>query len=131
MAKAPDKYTYRVKALVKIVDGDTFDCDIDLGFDVVLAKQRIRLMGIDTWESRTRNLKEKAKGLEAKAYTINKLETSNDGKFTLKSYGTGKYGRVLGEIFLKGEELSLNDLLKENGHAYEYHGEQKKGFDVT
>ena len=129
MDKKPNLYTYNAN-LVRVVDGDTCDAMIDLGFNTWV-KKRIRFMGVDTWECRTRDLKEKAKGLEAKAYTINKLETSNDGKFTLKSYGTGKYGRVLGEIFLKGEELSLNDLLKENGHAYEYHGEQKKGFDVT
>ena len=129
MAKKPSPYTYNAN-LVRVIDGDTCDAMIDLGFNTWV-KKRIRFMGVDTWESRTRDLKEKAKGLEAKAYTINKLENSINGKFTLTSYGTGKYGRVLGERFLKGEESSLNDLLKENGHAYEYHGEQKKGFDVT
>ena len=54
-------YQYKIKRLIKIIDGDTFDCDIDLGFDVILSKQRIRLSGLDTWESRTRNLKEKEK----------------------------------------------------------------------
>ena len=100
---------------------------IDLGFNTFV-KKRIRFVGVDTWESRTRNKEEKVKGLEAKAYTKDKLMNSDDGKFTLKSYGTGKYGRVLGEIFIKGEESSLNDLLKINGHAYEYHGEKKKEF---
>ena len=85
-------------------------------------------MGVDTWESRTRDLEEIAKGLEAKEYTKDKLENSDDGKFTIRSYGTGKYGRVLGEIFIEGEENSLNDLLKINWHAYEYHGEKKKTF---
>ena len=113
--------------LIKVVDGDTIDCYIDLGFNLK-TKKRIRYMGIDTWESRTRNKEEKVKGLEAKAYTKDKLKNSDDGKFTLKSHGTGKYGRVLGEIFLKGEDSSLNDLLKINGHAYEYHGEKKKEF---
>ena len=61
------------------------------------------------------------------------LESSDEGNFTLKSHGTGKYGRVLGEIFLnvEGESNSLNELLKIEGHAYEYHGEKKKSFDVT
>ena len=57
------------------------------------------------------------------------LESSDKGNFTLKSYGTGKYGRVLGEIFIKGEDVSLNQLLKENGHAYEYDGGKKKKFN--
>ena len=121
-----DKFVYNAK-LDRVVDGDTCDALIDLGFNTFV-KKRIRFMGVDTWESRTRNKEEKVKGLEAKAYTKDKLMNSDDGKFTLKSYGTGKYGRVLGEIFLKGEESSLNDLLKINGHAYEYHGEKKKEF---
>jgi len=122
------KYTYNAK-LLRVVDGDTCDAMIDLGFDTWI-KRRIRFMGVDTWESRTRDLDEKKKGLEAKAYTKDKLENSNEGKFTLKSHGTGKYGRVLGEIFLKDEEESLNELLKLNGHAYEYHGEKKKKFNA-
>jgi len=128
MAKL-DKFVYNAK-LDRVVDGDTCDALIDLGFNTFV-KKRIRFVGVDTWESRTRNKEEKIKGLEAKAYTKDKLENSDNGKFTLKSYGTGKYGRVLGEIFIKGEESSLNDLLKENGHAYEYHGEKKKKFDVA
>ena len=126
MAKL-DKFVYNA-TLVKVVDGDTCDAMIDLGFDTWV-KKRIRFMGVDTWESRTRDLEEKAKGLEAKEYTKDKLENSDDGKFTIRSYGTGKYGRVLGEIFIEGEENSLNDLLKINGHAYEYHGEKKKSFN--
>ena len=121
-----DKFIYNAK-LDRVVDGDTCDALIDLGFNTFV-KKRIRFVGVDTWESRTRNKEEKLKGLEAKAYTKDKLMNSDDGKFTLKSYGTGKYGRVLGEIFIKGEESSLNDLLKINGHAYEYHGEKKKEF---
>ena len=121
-----DKFIYNAK-LDRVVDGDTCDALIDLGFNTFV-KKRIRFVGVDTWESRTRNKEEKVKGLEAKAYTKDKLMNSDDGKFTLKSYGTGKYGRVLGEIILKGEESSLNDLLKINGHAYEYHGEKKKEF---
>ena len=126
MGKQVKKHGYSCK-LVRVVDGDTCDAMIDLGFEVWV-KKRIRFAGVDTWESRTRNLEEKKKGLEAKAYTKKMLEESNEGKFTLKSHGLGKYGRVLGEIFLKGEEQSLNELLKENGHAYAYDGGKKKTF---
>ena len=112
-----------------MVDGDTVDVDIDLGFGVWLYKQRVRLFGIDTPESRTRDLEEKKKGLAAKAYVKDLLENSDDGKFSIISHGVGKYGRVLGELFVKGYEKSVNELLKENGHAYEYDGGKKKVFN--
>ena len=70
----------------------------------------------------------KEKGLAAKAYVKDLLENSDEGKFLLKSHGVGKYGRVLGELFVKGHESSINELLKENGHAYEYDGGKKKVF---
>ena len=126
MGKQVYKHGYSAK-LDRVVDGDTCDAMIDLGFDTWV-KKRIRFMEVDTWESRTRDLEEKAKGLEAKAYTKDMLENSDEGKFSLISHGTGKYGRVLGEIYVKGHDKSLNELLKENGHAYEYHGEKKKVF---
>ena len=126
MAKKMDKHIYSAK-LQRVVDGDTCDALIDLGFDTWV-KKRIRFYGVDTWESRTRDLEEKAKGLEAKAYVKDLLENSDGGKFSIISHGKGKYGRVLGEIFVKGHEKSVNELLKENGHAYEYHGEKKKVF---
>tara|TARA_R100001129_G_scaffold85931_1_gene58398 strand:- start:134 stop:520 length:387 start_codon:yes stop_codon:yes gene_type:complete len=126
MGKKIEKHNYSAK-LVRVVDGDTCDAMIDLGFDTWV-KKRIRFYGVDTWESRTRNLEEKKKGLAAKDYVKNLLENSDEGKFVLKSYGVGKYGRVLAELFVKGEEKSVNELLKENGHAYEYHGEKKKTF---
>ena len=126
MAKKMDKHIYSAK-LQRVVDGDTCDALIDLGFDTWV-KKRIRFYGVDTWESRTRNLEEKKKGLAAKDYVKDLLENSDEGKFSLISHGTGKYGRVLGEIYVKGHEKSLNELLKENGHAYEYHGEKKKVF---
>ena len=126
MAKKIDKHNYSAK-LVRVVDGDTCDAMIDLGFNVWV-KNRIRFMGVDAWESRTRNKEEKVKGLAAKAYVKDLLENSDDGKFSIISHGTGKYGRVLGELFVKGHEKSVNELLKENGHAYEYHGEKKKVF---
>ena len=126
MAKKMDKHIYSAK-LVRVVDGDTADAMIDLGFNVWV-KNRIRFMGVDAWETRTRNLEEKKKGLAAKDYVKDILENSDEGKFLLKSHGVGKYGRVLGELFVKGNEKSVNELLKENGHAYEYHGEKKKIF---
>ena len=126
MGKEINKYEYTAK-LVRVVDGDTCDALIDLGFNTWV-KKRIRFKGIDTWESRTRDLEEKKKGLAAKAYTKDILENSDEGKFALRSYGVGKFGRVLGELFVKGHEKSVNDLLIENGHAYEYDGGKKKVF---
>ena len=110
-----------------MVDGDTCDALIDLGFDTFV-KKRIRFFGVDTWESRTRNKEEKVKGLAAKEYVKDLLENSDDGKFSIISHGVGKYGRVLGELFVKGHKKSVNELLKENGHAYEYDGGKKKVF---
>ena len=126
MGKQVKKHGYTCK-LVRVVDGDTADALIDLGFYVWI-KSRIRFYGVDTWESRTRNLEEKKKGLAAKEYVKNLLENSDEGKFSIISHGKGKYGRVLGELFVKGEEKSVNELLKENGHAYEYDGGKKKVF---
>ena len=124
--KEINKYEY-VANLDRVVDGDTCDAMIDLGFNTWV-KKRIRFKGVDTWESRTRDLEEKKKGLEAKAYVKDLLENSDGGKFALRSYGTGKYGRVLGELFVKGHEQSVNKLLLENGHAYVYEGGKKKVF---
>ena len=126
MANKMDKHIYSAK-VVRVVDGDTADAMIDLGFDTWV-KKRIRFYGVDTWESRTRNLEEKKKGLAAKDYVKDLLENSDEGKFLLKSHGVGKYGRVLGELFVKGNDTSVNDLLKENGHASEYYGGKKKTF---
>ena len=124
MAKV-EPYIYNAR-LIRVVDGDTADAWIDCGFNISV-KKRIRFMGVDSWECRTRNLEEKALGLKAKAYTKEMLER-NEGNFLVKSHGVGKYGRLLGELFVEGEETSLNELLKENGHAYEYDGGTKKVF---
>ena len=108
--------------VIKVVDGDTLDARIDLGFDVHVNK-RIRLMGIDTWESRTRDKAEKVKGLAAKARLKELLKQDKD-KFKLISHGTGKFGRVLGDI-----EISVGnvcDILVEEGHAYSYFGGNKE-----
>ena len=126
MGKKMDKHIYSAR-LQRVVDGDTCDALIDLGFDTWV-KKRIRFYGVDTWESRTRNLEEKKKGLAAKEFTKDLLENSDEGKFLLKSHGVGKYGRVLGELFVKGHEQSVNELLKENGHASAYYGGKKKVF---
>ncbi len=126
-----DKYIYRGK-LERVVDGDTIDALIDVGFDIWV-KKRIRYKGIDTWESRTRDLAEKAKGLEAKARNKELLMeiSSKSGYFRLKSYGVGKYGRVLGEIFIEdseGKQYNINNTLISEGHAYVYEGGKKKLF---
>ena len=139
MAKKPASFEYN-GTLVKVLDGDTIDCFIDLGFDLKI-KKRIRYMGIDTWESRTRDLDEKKKGLAAKARNKELLEA---GVFKIVSHGTGKFGRVLGEVFVSpdavGHEVaegvdrssdglvSINDILINEGHAYEYSGGKKKDF---
>tara|TARA_Y100001973_G_C5128418_1_gene296419 strand:+ start:150 stop:560 length:411 start_codon:yes stop_codon:yes gene_type:complete len=126
-----DKYIYRAK-LDRVVDGDTVDALIDVGFDIWF-KKRIRFKGVDTWESRTRNLEEKKKGLAAKARTKELLEkvSSKSGYFRIKSYGTGKYGRVLADLFIQDKEgntININKQLIKEGHAYIYEGGTKKVF---
>jgi micrococcal nuclease len=108
--------------LIRVIDGDTLDCRIDLGFSVFV-KKRVRLMGIDTWESRTRDLEEKKKGLAAKSRLIGLLQ-ADAGEFTLISYGVGKFGRVLGEIEVTAGNVC--DILVEEGHAYAYFGGNKE-----
>ena len=126
-----EKYIYRGK-LERVVDGDTIDALIDVGFDIWV-KKRIRYNGIDTWESRTKDLVEKQKGLQAKARNQELLMkvSSKSGYFRLKSHGVGKYGRVLGEIFIedsKGKQYNINKTLISEGHAYVYDGGKKKVF---
>ena len=115
-------YTYNAK-LEKVVDGDTIDAIVDLGFDT-WKRIRIRLNGINAPESRTRDLEEKARGLAAKA-RLKEILKENKNKFILVSYGVGKYGRCLGEIFLTENSDSVNNLLISEGHAVEYHGEKR------
>ena len=126
-----DKYIYRAK-LDRVVDGDTVDALIDVGFDIWF-KKRIRFMGLDTWESRTRDLEEKKLGKLAKERTRQLLEdvSSKSGYFRVKSHGLGKYGRVLGEIFImdkNGKQWNVNETLIAEGHAYVYDGGKKKVF---
>ena len=112
---------------VKVVDGDTVDVDIDLGFGVWLRKQRIRLYGIDTPESRTRDKVEKVYGLAAKDFLSKMLST---GEMSIKTHkdAKGKFGRILGELFMKTSvgELSVNQSLVENSHAVRYYGQSKE-----
>ena len=126
-----DKYIYRAK-LDRVIDGDTVDALIDVGFDIWF-KKRIRFMGLDTWESRTRDLEEKKLGKLAKERTRQLLEdvSSKSGYFRVKSHGLGKYGRVLGEIFIMdkdGKQWNVNETLIAEGHAYVYDGGKKKVF---
>jgi micrococcal nuclease len=116
-------YEYRCK-VVRVVDGDTVDVDIDLGFGVWLKKQRVRMMGIDTPESRTRDLEEKFYGKESK-YFLQDLIQSVEDEVKLISHEKGKFGRILGEIFIEGEEKSVNQLMIDNHHAVPYYGGNK------
>ena len=118
-------YTYNIQ-LIKVVDGDTIDANIDLGFDISV-KKRIRFMGMNAPESRTKDLEEKAKGLAAKD-RVNQLLTGCN-RIQLVSHGVGKYGRCLGELHIDivdGQEKmtleNVNKLLIKEGHAVEYHG---------
>tara|TARA_R110000824_G_scaffold52624_2_gene145868 strand:+ start:261 stop:638 length:378 start_codon:yes stop_codon:yes gene_type:complete len=119
MSKSPDAFVYNA-TLERIVDGDTFDCCLDLGFDVKLHKQRVRLAGIDTPESRTRDLAEKKLGLIAKE----RLKELCVGKIKIKSLGKGKYGRILGIPYTE-EGKDICQMLIDEGHAVEYHGGTK------
>ena len=120
MANNPDAFVYQAE-LERVVDGDTVDVTLDLGFDVKLHKQRVRLHGIDTPESRTRNLEEKKLGLAAKE----RLKELCVGRFKVKSLGKGKYGRVLGIPYTEdGQDIC--QMLIDEGHAVEYFGGKKK-----
>jgi micrococcal nuclease len=124
-------YEYKVK-IKKVVDGDTIDVDIDLGFGVWLHKERVRLHGIDTPESRTRDKEEKKYGLAAKEYLKEKLKT---GQPLLRSFGNGKFGRILGELWIIEEssdvpgmevKTNINQMMIEDHHAVAYHGQSKE-----
>ena len=118
--------------MTKIIDGDTIDVDIHLGFDVVLTKQRIRLMGIDTPESRTRNLEEKKRGLLSKQYMVDKCPIGSN--ITLHSLDRGKFGRILGEIWEEDVDSTtlepLNKRMITDGFAVEYYGGSKDDLEA-
>ena len=113
---------FRYNAILdRVIDGDTVDATIDLGFDT-WKKTRIRFYGINTPESRTRDLEEKKRGLAAKDRLIEILK-SNDNKFVLQSHGVGKYGRCLGELFVETlGETSIQQTLINEGHGVAYFG---------
>jgi micrococcal nuclease len=123
-------YEYRVKSVIAVVDGDTIDVDIDLGFDISLTK-RVRLAGIDTPESRTTDKAEKVLGLEVKNLLKETLKTAKNIVIrTEKPDSTEKYGRILGWLFIDGSPDSFNQTLIASGYAWEYMGDTKvKDFD--
>ena len=115
-------YEYRVKEVAKVVDGDTVDLVLDLGFKLY-KKERCRVAGIDTPESRTRDLKEKKYGLEAKAYLQDVLKNAEN--LTVRTEKDGKYGRMLGWLFADNIDGSINQLMIEAGMAWSYSGGTK------
>ena len=121
-------YEYRCK-VNRVVDGDTVDVDIDLGFGVWLKKERVRLYGIDTPESRTRDKVEKKYGLAAKDFVVKFLDDEYILLKTKEYDAKGKFGRILGELWRTtdfGTKKSLNDYMIEKHHAVAYHGQSKK-----
>ena len=124
-------YEYRVKKVIKIVDGDTIDVDIDLGFDISYT-QRVRLAGIDTPESRTTDKKEKTLGLEVKDRLKKAIDAATNVVIkTEKPDSSEKYGRILGWVFLDDNKVSINQTLIDEGYAWGYMGETKvKDFDA-
>jgi len=124
-------YEYYVKKVENIVDGDTIDVLIDLGFDILFAS-RVRLAGIDTPESRTKDLAEKALGLEAKEYLKKHLKDAKSVIIkTEKMDSSEKYGRILGWVYINGDTESLNDKMINDGYAWGYMGDTKvKDFDA-
>jgi len=125
-----DPYIYRIKEIHKVVDGDTIDASIDLGFDISLEK-RIRLAGVDTPESRTTDTNEKKYGLESKEWLKHKVENAKN--ILIKTElpdSTEKYGRIIGHLFINDQDTSLNDQMIIEGYAWEYSGgTKKKDFD--
>ena len=122
-------YNFRVVSIDKVLDGDTIDVTIDLGFDLY-KKERVRIAGVDTPEKRTRNLEEKKLGLDATAWLKDKLEGAIDGDDELSIRtelvgGVGKYGRLLGWLYIGDSDLSLNEQMITEGYAHAYDGGTK------
>ena len=118
-------YEYYVRKVENVVDGDTIDVLIDLGFDILFAS-RVRLAGIDTPESRTKDLAEKALGLEAKEYLKKALKDAKSVVIkTEKMDSSEKYGRILGWVYINGDTVSLNDMMINDGYAWGYLGDTK------
>jgi micrococcal nuclease len=124
-------YEYYIRKVENVVDGDTIDVLIDLGFDI-LFQSRVRLAGIDTPESRTKDKAEKALGLESKEYLKQHLKDAKSVVIkTEKMNSTEKYGRILGWVYINGDTESLNDKMINDGYAWGYMGDTKvKDFDA-
>jgi micrococcal nuclease len=124
-------YEYHVKKVTNVVDGDTIDVEIDLGFDISFSS-RVRLAGIDTPESRTTNKAEKVLGLEAKEYVKSKIKDAKDVVIkTEKMDSSEKYGRILGWLYLDGSKVSVNEQMIADGYAWGYLGDTKvKDFEM-
>ncbi len=123
-------YNFRVTEINKVLDGDTIDVTIDLGFDLY-KKERVRVAGVDTPEKRTRDLEEKALGIDATNWLKEKLEDTinGDGELSVRTElvgGVGKYGRLLGWLYIDDSEISLNELMITEGYAWPYDGGTKK-----
>ena len=124
-------YNFRVTKIDKVLDGDTIDVTIDLGFDLY-KKERVRIAGVDTPEKRTRDLEEKALGIDATNWLKKKLEDTiaGDGdELTIRTElvgGMGKYGRLLGWLYINEETVSLNEQMIEEGYAWSYDGGTKQ-----
>ena len=116
-------YEYKIKEVSRIVDGDTVDIVIDLGFSLT-KKERVRLAGIETPECRTRDLEEKQMGLEAKAFLTRRLADGEPSGLKVKTEKDGKYGRMLGTIFVGSQ--NINEEMVYRGFAWEYDGGTKK-----
>ena len=124
-------YEYYVRKVENVVDGDTIDVLIDLGFDI-LFQSRVRLAGIDTPESRTKDLMEKALGIESKEYLKKALKDAKSVVIkTEKMNSSEKYGRILGWVYINGDTVSLNDMMINDGYAWGYLGDTKvKDFEA-
>ncbi len=123
-------YNFRVVKIDKVVDGDTIDVTIDLGFDL-FKKERVRIAGVDTPEKRTRDLEEKALGLDATYWMKAKLEDTiaGDEELTIRTElvgGMGKYGRLLGWLYIGEDLISLNEQMITEGYAWAYDGGTKQ-----
>ena len=123
-------YNFRVTEINRVVDGDTIDVTIDLGFDLY-KKERVRVAGVDTPEKRTRDLEEKALGIDATNWLKEKLEGALDGddELTIRTElkgGVGKYGRLLGWLYIGDEEISLNEMMITEGYEWSYDGGTKQ-----
>ena len=127
-------YNFRVTEINRVLDGDTIDVTIDLGFDLY-KKERVRVAGVDTPEKRTRDLEEKELGIDATNWLKEKLEGAIEGddELTIRTElkgGVGKYGRLLGWLYIGDAQMSLNEQMIDEGYAWEYDGGTKqKNFD--